>query len=370
MKCGSCSKKLGKSTKTHPVVWCTICGWVHNACSGLENVRLYDKNSFTCTKCSRDRVVSSELTNNANFRKLYNLYTDVKNSKTAYGNVKALADASGLSKAEVETFLSTNATYTKFRQNPTKFPRLKVQSYRINEIWSIDLADMQQLSSENKGVRYLLVAVDTLSRFVRVQPQCTKTSRDTKVAFCKMITTGKDRPESVWSDKGTEFSGVFKQYCAKQNIHMYSTFSETKSAFAERNIRSLKALIFRYLHENHTSLYIDRLQDFVKIINSRTNRMTRLAPKDVTKDHTSYLVSLNNQQSIQKVAKFKKGDTVRIRRKIETFHRGYKLQFTHEVFVIAKVLTPNPPTYQIKDESGHIILGRFYEPELVKFKAI
>ena len=93
--------------------------------------------------------------------------------------------------------LSTNATYTKIRQNPSNLTRLKVQSYRINEIWSIDSADMQQLSNKNKGVRYRLVAVNTLNCFVRVQ--YAQTSIETEAAFSKNL-AGKLQPEMVWSD--------------------------------------------------------------------------------------------------------------------------------------------------------------------------
>ena len=49
----------------------------------------------------------------------------------------------------------------------------------------------------------------------------------------------KKQPEKVWTDKGSEFKGDFKKFCEKKGIHLYTTESETKSAFAERNIRSL-----------------------------------------------------------------------------------------------------------------------------------
>ena len=48
------------------------------------------------------------------------------------------------------------------------------------------------------------------------------------------------QPQKVWVDDGTEFLGAFKTLCNKRGIHLYSTFSEKKSAVAERNIRSLK----------------------------------------------------------------------------------------------------------------------------------
>ena len=53
----------------------------------------------------------------------------------------------------------------------------------------------------------------------------------------------KKQPEKVWTDKGSEFKGDFKKFCEKKGIHLYTTESETKSAFAERNIRSLKNII-------------------------------------------------------------------------------------------------------------------------------
>ena len=65
--------------------------------------------------------------------------------------------------------------------------------------------------------------------------------------------------KKVWVDDGTEFLCAFKALCNKQGIHLYSTFSEKKSAFAERYIRSLKNIIYRYLEEKWTYSYIDKL---------------------------------------------------------------------------------------------------------------
>ena len=170
----------------------------------------------------------------------------------------------------------------------------------------------------------------------------------TKRAFLKMFKTVRRKafPEKVWVDDGKEFIGAFKNFCKANNITVYQTHNEKKSAFAERNIRSLKALIYKYMNQSHTSEYIDQLPKLVKVINGRVNRVTGLAPQNVTKDHTSYLVSLNLNGRIQK-PKFKIGDTVQIRRKIETFDRGYKIQFSHEIFWITNISTVDPPTYRI-----------------------
>ena len=374
--CGSCSKTLGKSTKTKPLLWCTICGWVHFDCSGLASVREYDEEDFTCTKCSRERVVSQVMTVNPSFQKAHRHYSDISHSSSAFGNSKSLAKTTGLPVSTVEKYLSTSSTYTKLKQTRRNFPRLKVLSYRLNEIWSIDLADMQSVESFNNGVRYLLVAVETLSRYLRVEPMKDKYATTTKQAFCRMIAKRKGFknsgiiPERLWADDGKEFLGAFAKYCQSKKIAIYQTYNEKKSAFAERNVRSLKALIYRYMNEHHTERYIDQLQNFVQVINSRTNRVIGMAPKDVTQDHVGYLVSLTLNKDLRK-PNFKIGDTVRIRRKLETFHKGYKVQFSQEIFRISAILTKNPPTYRVvSNETNEIIFGRFYESELVKYQEI
>ena len=169
---------------------------------------------------------------------------------------------------------------------------------------------MQSLSTENRNTRYLLVAVDTLSRFLRVQPMRDKYASTTRRAFALMTT--KIKPEKIWTDEGKEFLGSFKNFCEQKEITNYKTRNEKKSSFAERNIRSIKSLIYNFLS--------NKPQNFVKVINSRVNRITGLAPKSVTKQHTNYLISLNVNDKIQK-PKFAVGETVRIKRNIETFHR-------------------------------------------------
>ena len=44
----------------------------------------------------------------------------------------------------------------------------KVYSFFRNNIWDADLADMQSLSKYNKGIKYLLCAIDIFSEYVWV----------------------------------------------------------------------------------------------------------------------------------------------------------------------------------------------------------
>ena len=75
-------------------------------------------------------------------------------------------------------------------------------------------------------------------------------------AFSSMITKKIDRKN--WVDKGTKFAGAFKKFCVAEGIQVYSTLSETKVVFAERTIRSLKIIPYRYM-EGFGYKYIHKL---------------------------------------------------------------------------------------------------------------
>ena len=51
-----------------------------------------------------------------------------------------------------------------------KFKKRKVYSYFKDNIWGVDLADMQLINKYNKGIRYLLCAIDLFSKYAFVVP--------------------------------------------------------------------------------------------------------------------------------------------------------------------------------------------------------
>ena len=67
-----------------------------------------------------------------------------------------------------------------------------------------------------------------------------------------------------------------------------------------------------------------------------------------------------------KKPKFGIGDRVRISKYDLRFRKGYKPQFTQQIFEIVTIATKKPPTYTIKDEQEEVICGKFYEKELIR----
>ena len=117
-----------------------------------------------------------------------------------------------------------------------------------DETWCMHLAYVDKLAKDNNGVKYLLVRQDLFDRTVDAKGMKTKYSKETVKKFSKMITK-KNRPKKIWVDQGTEFAGEFKKLCSAGGIENYPTKSETKAAFAERTIRSIKNILYRYMEE-------------------------------------------------------------------------------------------------------------------------
>ena len=117
-------------------------------------------------------------------KQLDKLYTKCS---AAFKSIAILKKASGFTRGKIVRYLLSKAPYTKYRQFRKSFPRLKAVAYRINEIWSVDVAYMDKVARHNNGVKYLLVAVDALSRYLRVQPMKALYAKDAVEAFKKMI---------------------------------------------------------------------------------------------------------------------------------------------------------------------------------------
>ena len=70
---------------------------------------------------------------------------------------------------------------------------------------------MQSLSIYNKGIKYLLGAIDFFSKYAWVVPLKNKTGVRIVNAFCKKIS--KPKPNKIWVDQGGQFyNRLFKRF--------------------------------------------------------------------------------------------------------------------------------------------------------------
>ena len=103
------------------------------------------------------------------------------------------------------------------------FNERKVYSSFTDNIWGDELADKQSLSKYNKGIKYLLCAIDLFSKYAWIVPLRDKKGNSIVNAFQKIISEGR-KPNKIWADQGSEFyNKLFKSFLRINNIEMFST---------------------------------------------------------------------------------------------------------------------------------------------------
>ena len=94
-----------------------------------------------------------------------------------------------------------------------KFNKRKLYSQFKDNIWGVDLADMQSLSRINKGTKYLLYAIDLYSKYAFVIPLKDKKGISIANAFNKIIKPSNRKPNKIWVDQGGEFcNNLFEKW--------------------------------------------------------------------------------------------------------------------------------------------------------------
>ena len=274
-----------------------------------------------------------------------------------------------ISRAQLKKWLMKQDTYTLHKQACRHYKRNRVIVGGIDELWQMDLADMQSHAAENDGYRYLLVCIDVFSKYVWVIPLKTKTGPDLVMAFKKILESGR-KPQKIQTDEGTEFFNKhFKDLMKAEEIQLYNTYNETKASVVERVIRTLKTRMWRYFTPKRTRRYIDVLQDLVDSYNKSKHRSIQKKPINVTQEnerevwHTLYG---EPEKKGPVKYKFEIGDQVRISKMKRTFEKGYLPNFSKEIFTVSQQIPRDPPVYKLKDYDQEELSGTFYNEELQK----
>ena len=167
------------------------------------------------------------------------------------------------------------------------------------------------------------------------------------------ILSEKRKPEKLRTDKGTEFvNELFQQYLKKQGIQFYTAKNEPKATVVERVNRTLKLKLYRYFTGVNSLRYIDVLQDIVDSYNNTYHRSIGRAPATVSLLNVGQVrrkLHCKIERSKPKRFKFKVGDHVRLSLHKRLFKKGYKMNWTEEIFQVANCLPRPPVVYEVRD---------------------
>ena len=166
-----------------------------------------------------------------------------------------------------------------------------------NNIWGVDLADMQLISKCNKGVRYLLFVIDLFSKYAFAVPLKDKKGSSIVDAFQSILNKSKRKPNKIWVDEGNEFyNNNFKKRLKDNYIAMYSTYNEGKSVVAERFIKTLKNKIYKNMTTISNNVYFDVLDDVVKKYNNTYHSTIKMKPINVKDNNFTEYIEESNKK--------------------------------------------------------------------------
>nr|GEW70676.1 reverse transcriptase domain-containing protein [Tanacetum cinerariifolium] len=137
-------------------------------------------------------------------------------------------------------------------------PQNAIQVYEIFDVWGIDF--MGPFSS-SKGNKYILVAVDYLSKWVEAKALPTNDAR-VVVKFLKSLFSQFGTPRAIISDRGTHFcNDQFTRVMIKYRVtHRLATAYHPQMSGVEVSNRGLKRILERTVGENRAS-WSNRLDD-------------------------------------------------------------------------------------------------------------
>ena len=274
---------------------------------------------------------------------------------------------------QVEEWVQNQDAYSLLRPVRYRFLRQRIVTSGLDDMWDADLAEVGNISQHNGGVRFWLVVIDVFSRYLWVIPTKTKSQKDMVDAFKALLHNTTRRPQVLRTDNGKEFvNQSVRRLFNEAGVKHFTTKNETKANYAERVIRTVKGLLYRYFLYRQTYHYIDVLEKIVENYNNRPHSsLNGLAPAKITASNESSVwkrMYVDTSKSIKKSTfKYKVGDKVRISHLKYTFQRDYQEKWTEEVFIITKrLIRRGHKFYQLKDYTEEDIDGYFYEVELQK----
>lgn len=243
------------------------------------------------------------------------------------------------------------------------FPRRSVITRFKDDLWQADLMDMQSHSNQNLGFKYILVVIDTYTKYVWVESLKNKTGKECTKGMLNILKQA--NPKLLQTDNGTEFyNNQFQDLMKKYKIKHYSSYSVIKCSIGERVIRTLKNNIYKHFTATGTWNWYNTISKIINNYNHTKHRTIKCTPYEARMNTSKIKSNVQIYNKIFHKPKLKINDKVRISKYKHIFSKGYTPNWTTEIFTISKVLHTNPITYQLKDESNNIILGGFYEQEI------
>ena len=308
-------------------------------------------------------------------KQIEKIYYDPRNP-AAYTSGKGLYKQLGkkIKGKRIAQWLGQQETWGLHKPIRYKFRRRKTVSPWPHRYYQVDLLDTSKYSPSNKGVKFILTAIDVFSKFAWAVPIKNKTGVAVTEALKKILSKKKYHELAIQSDKGKEFTNKqVQQFLKSKNIRFFTTENDDiKASLVERFNRTLQSKIHRYMTHKKTEAYLGVLPELLAGYNDTVHSTTGFSPTYLssTTDESVHLavwdISGFGEPPWDRVTRtFKVGDHVRINKTRVTFRKSYIAGWSRELFRIVGINETYPRTYRIVDQGGEEVRGNFYPQELL-----
>ena len=173
----------------------------------------------------------------------------------------------------------------------------KIVYNHIDEIWSIDLADMIDYKISNiKGFTSIFVIIDNFSKYLWSIPLKNKYSQTITNEFSNILTKSKRKPLRTESDRGSEFyKSIFQNFLKSKNIQHYSRYTDKGPSIAERVIRTVRNLLKKPVFEKGNADWFSELSSVIKQYNNTIHSSTKVTPNQASNKSNEKIVYSNLQ---------------------------------------------------------------------------
>ena len=314
---------------------------------------------------------------------LTKLYTDV-DSPVAYSGLTAVLDKVAedgiytISAKDVQDFLLGLDSYALYRKANKNFPRSRIVTYGNDVVWQTDTLAMKFYKEWNENYAYIVVFIDSFSRFLYTRPLHAITGEKVTEAL-KDILTNAENPKTIMSDKGSEYkSRVFKSYLASLHIKHVFTQTEVKASLAERVIKTLRVRLGRAMRGRNNFDWASILSEVTAGYNNTVHSVLNCSPQEAMclRDNSSlwhwqYLRNDKARRTGPKTTNdylFKVGDRVRkTMKQIKFRDRAYDEKYDRMTLNVASRNTYQGfHRYALKTDYNKLVPGFFYENQLIK----
>ena len=251
------------------------------------------------------------------------------------------------------------------------FPRRRIITQYPFQIFQADLIEYPRSDYiyANKGYRFILIIIDCFSKMIYAEPVKRKSSEYMAAAMESILVKFDVFPNSIITDQGLEFYNssvqkVFQTYGI--NHYHLKTKTAWKTPIVERAIRTIKSRLERYMVFKKTKRYIDFLPQLIKNYNRTPHRSIGMAPIEVTFQNSNKVYKhMFGDTHLKVIPRLEKGDRVRILIDKALFDKGYKQNWSDEIYIIQDVIQKAGIVwYKLVDLKDQVLTGIKYYYQL------